>query len=66
MSNLSKQFKDTGSVEVKPVKNRPGDTKASEFHFLVITAVANKNVTSSQFSLNLYAVTERRFLKVTA
>lgn len=65
VSNLWKQFQDTGSIERKPGQGRPRATTAADDRYLSITARRNRDATASQLSRDLYAATGSRVSRVT-
>ena len=65
VSNLWKQFQDTGTIERKPGQGRPRATTALEDRYLSITARRNRHATASQLSRDFYAATGTRVSRVT-
>lgn len=60
VSNLEKQFQNTGSIMRKLGKGRPRATTAYQNEYLSITLRRNRHATASQLSSNLFAATESK------
>ncbi|GBN58707.1 Transposable element Tcb1 transposase [Araneus ventricosus] len=65
VSNLWKQFQDTGSIERKPGQGRSRAIAANENRYLSITARSNRHATASQLSRDFYAATRSRVSRFT-
>lgn len=65
VSNLQKQFKDTGSTERKSGQSHSRATMTNEDLYLALLAKDSKNISASQISRDFYAATGSRALRIT-
>lgn len=65
VSNLWKQFLETGSISRKPGQGRPRATTDNEDHYLALTAKRHRYSTASQLSRELNAATGTRISRHT-